>query len=182
MRCRGLLTKSTPPTKATRHHWSFGRSTMRRGVSSCRTPSSGSSLRENGEYILPGDQSSSRASLDANGGDLQGYPFPKPFRARDGPGPGSPTFSPLPPLVTNSSQEIQPFVLSPCISIASESTVPEHGPQAIWAAIEISGRLSRIASSRSPSKSSSKAKSMTGSFIDPQLGWCPCVTRVQKWY
>ncbi|PNY29381.1 Uncharacterized protein TCAP_00706 [Tolypocladium capitatum] len=166
MRCRGLLTKSTPPTRAARHHWSF---------SSRRTPSTGSSLREFGEYVRSSDQSSTRASSDAKSRDPQGSPFLEPCRARTRNGSGRgllPAFSPLSPPMADCAQDTQPFVLSPCICITSEPTTPEHGPQAMWAAIEVSGRLSRIPSSRSPSKSSSESRSMTGSFINPQLGYC----------
>lgn len=74
-------------------------------------------------------------------------------------------------LSTASSHGTQSYVLSPCIVVTTDlSGLSEEAQESAWAAIEVSGRLSRIPSSRCPSDKSAHSKTARGAFVDHQLG------------
>lgn len=75
-----------------------------------------------------------------------------------------------PPL--DSSRAAQPFVLSPHIAVVSQPTGQDAARQSVWATVEVSGRLSRIPSSPSPSGGGAQPSTCRGSFVHHQLGTC----------
>ncbi|KAM4056842.1 hypothetical protein HRG_003705 [Hirsutella rhossiliensis] len=156
-RCRGLLTKSTPFLKDSRQPWTMGRSGAHRRAPSCRTASSGSSILDYADYTPSNGPPSSRQSFGARPAERPASPLHK---------------SPVPPQSTpplDFSRAAHPFVLSPYISVVSQCTGQEAGRQSAWATVEVSGRLSRIPSSRSPSGSGAQPLVSRGSFVDHQL-------------
>lgn len=156
-RCRGLLTKSTPFLKDSRQSQTLGRSAAH------RTASSGSSILDYADYT------------PSNGTPSNGPPSSRrSLGARPVERPVSPLYKlPMPLQSTQPpdfSRAAHPFVLSPSISVVSQCTGQEAGRQTVWATVEVSGRLSRIPSSRSPSGSSQETSVSRGSFVDHQLG------------
>jgi len=167
-RCRDLLSKSTPPVKNVRRRWPLVRTRPSFGASTCRTPSSGSSLRS--DYVSD-TRSFSRTSTI--GSATRRLALCALGDERDSPDPLASSTPPASPLLPDRALHTQPFVLSPCISVTSESAEPHNGQQWLWAAIEVSARLSRIPSSRCPSSASAR-KEATGTFVEHQLGSsCP---------
>ncbi|PHH65345.1 hypothetical protein CDD81_2757 [Ophiocordyceps australis] len=153
-RCRRFLTRSLSPAKDT---WlQMPDATMCTPLSSSRrTASSMSQPQQCDDSSCPNLHMSSRNSSVS-----------KSCTSR---GSSGPDLSPSCPLAIRVAGPAPPFVLSPCITVSSESTCYEHGRQTVWAAIEVTGRLSSITSSRSSSESSAIVASVAGSFVEHQL-------------
>lgn len=118
-----------------------------------------------GESVLAGLRSPSRES-STPGSARHAASLCATRERADSPGPAAPSpYSPVCPPQT------QPYVLSPCVSVTTESMGLEHGSRSAWAVIEVAARLSRIPSSRCPSDGSAR-KTVTGDFIEHQLGRC----------
>ncbi|PHH71205.1 hypothetical protein CDD82_6679 [Ophiocordyceps australis] len=153
MRCRRLLTRSLSPAKDT---WAQEPEAMCTPLSSSRrTPSTTSQPQPCGNSSCSSWHTSSRD--------------PSASKSCTSRGSSGSDLSPSCPLAIKMAGPAPPFVLSPCITVTSELTCHEHGRQTVWAAIEVTGRLSSITSSRSSSESSAALASMTGSFVEHQL-------------
>ncbi|RDA90864.1 hypothetical protein CP533_3227 [Ophiocordyceps camponoti-saundersi (nom. inval.)] len=138
MRCRGLLTKSTP---SFREAWKHG---SQRGASS----------------------SCSAAWSDSDSGDEEDS---SSFHTRrrmmmSRPVAMTTTTASTTPSPSSSLGACPPSVLCPCISVTSEAV--GEGRSSIWAAVEVSGRLSSIPSSRSSSNHSTNRASFIAHPLD----------------
>ncbi|RDA84689.1 hypothetical protein CP532_2773 [Ophiocordyceps camponoti-leonardi (nom. inval.)] len=144
MRCRGLLTKSTP---SFREAWKHG---AQRGTSS---------------------SCSGGAWSDSDSGDEEDS-SPSSFHTRrrmmmmmSRPVAMVPTTTTTTPSPSSSMGACPPSVLCPCIAVTSEA-VGEGRSSSIWAAVEVSGRLSSIPSSRSSSNHSTNRASFIAHPLD----------------
>ncbi|RCI09566.1 hypothetical protein L249_4049 [Ophiocordyceps polyrhachis-furcata BCC 54312] len=138
MRCRGLLTRSTP--------------SFRGHGGAHRASSSGCSGAWSDSESGDGEDSSSSSSFRRTRTRMS-RPVAMPMTT---PSPSS----------SSSPGACPPSVLCPCIAVSSEAVGEGRSCSSIWAAVEVSGRLSSIPSSRSSSNHSSNR----ASFIAHPLG------------
>ncbi|KJZ79900.1 hypothetical protein HIM_00614 [Hirsutella minnesotensis 3608] len=155
-RCRGLLSKSRQPIQEPKQPWAAARLNSRQQAPSWY---SGSSACSSLDYSI--DTPTTKPSSS----------YQRPLGPRPVERPVSLTRSLLPspsppPPVLDFSHAAHPSVLSPHISVLSQSA---HDGKSIWATVEVSGRLSRIPSSRSPSESNPRSSIPKGSFVTHQL-------------